>query len=380
MTPEKAINHEVHEEGEEKAVPRAAASRMKVRIFHASLLLASLALVAACSKSPLPPEPLRPVLTAVVGESVGDGAATYTGEVRSRYETPLAFRIGGKVAARLVDVGASVKAGDVLARLDPADSALSASAANAQLDLASADLARYRELRSKNFVSQAALDAKETSFKSAKAQAELARNQRDYTVLRADHAGVVEAVAAEVGQVVAAGQTVVRVAHTDALEVAVAIPESRLPERLKDAQITLWADARASYRGELRELSPVADAATRTYAARVTLLKPDSRVQLGMTAKVRFIDAQTSAQAARLAVPLTAIFQQDGQPALWVVGADQTLALRPVAVAVYGEQSAVIASGIQAGERIVVAGVHKLTAGEKIRPVEQKPASAAATK
>ena len=212
---------------------------MKAQILRASLVFASLSLIAACSKSPLPPEPLRPVLTVVIGERADERAATYSGEVRSRYETPLAFRIGGKIAARLVDVGASVKAGDVRARLAPADSALSAGAANAQLDLASADLARYRELRSRNFVSQAALDAKETSFKSAKAQAELARNQRDYTVLRADHAGVVEAVAAEVGQVVAAGQTVVRVAHTDALEVAVAIPESRIPERLRDAEITL---------------------------------------------------------------------------------------------------------------------------------------------
>lgn len=347
---------------------------MTAQILRAAIVLAALSL-AACSKSPLPPEPLRPVLTAVVGESTDDGAVTYSGEVRSRYETPLAFRIGGKIAARLVDVGATVKGGDVLARLDPADSALSASAANAQLDLASADLARYRELRAKNFVSQAALDAKETSFKSAKAQAELARNQSDYTVLRADHAGVVEAVSAEIGQVVAAGQTVVRVARSDALEVAVAIPESRIPERLKDAQITLWADEQASYRGVLRELSPVADAATRTYAARVTLIKPDSRVQLGMTAKVRFLDGQTGVQTARLSVPLTAIFQQDGRPALWVVGNDQTLSLRPVSVAAYGEQLAVIADGIQTGERIVVAGVHKLTAGEKIKPVEPKPAS-----
>ena len=353
---------------------------MKAQLFRAALVFASLALVAACSKPPQPPEPLRPVLTALVGERADDGAATYTGEVRSRYETPLAFRIGGKIVARLVDVGASVKVGDVLARLDPVDSALSASAAQAQLDLASADLTRYRELRSKSFVSQAALDAKETSFKSAKAQAELARNQSDYTALRADHAGVVEAVAAEVGQVVAAGQSVFRVAHTDALEVAVSIPEARISERLKDAEITLWADERASYRGVLRELSPVADAATRTYAARVSLLKPDSRVQLGMTAKVRFVDGQASAQAARLAVPLTAIFQQDGAPALWVVGADQTLALRPVAVAAYGEQRAVIASGIEAGERIVVAGVHKLVAGEKIRPFEQPPASAATSR
>ena len=353
---------------------------MKQPSAYVAAAISALILLSACSKAPLPPEPLRPVLTALVGERAEEGAATYSGEVRSRYETPLGFRIGGKIAARMVDVGATVKAGDVLARLDPADSALSASAANAQLDLANADMRRYRELRAKNFVSQAALDAKETSFKSAKAQADLARNQSDYTVLRADHSGVVEAVAAEVGQVVAAGQTVVRVARTDALEVAVAIPESRLPERLRDAEITLWADEQASYRGVLRELSPVADAATRTYAARVSIVNPDTRVQLGMTAKVRFLVDKAPVEAAHLAVPLAAIFQQDGRPALWVVGADQTLSLRPVAVAAYGEQSATLASGVKAGERIVVAGVHKLAAGEKIKAVDQQPSPAAAAK
>ena len=353
---------------------------MKTQLLRAAFVLSALSLAAACSKAPLPAEPLRPVLTAVIGERADDGAPVYSGEVRSRYETPLGFRIGGKIAARLVDVGARVKAGDVLARLDPADSALSASAANAQLDLASADMSRYRELRAKNFVSQAALDAKETSFKSAKAQADLARNQSDYTVLRADGAGVVEAVAAEVGQVVAAGQTVVRVARTDALEVAVAIPESRIPERLKGAEITLWADEQASYQGVLRELSPVADAATRTYAARVSIIKPDSRVQLGMTAKLRFLADKAAPEVARLSVPLAAIFQKDGQPALWIVGDDQTLTLRPVAVAAYGETRAILSSGVVAGERIVVAGVHKLTAGEKIKAVDQQPSGAVAAK
>ncbi|MBS1227043.1 MAG: efflux transporter, family, subunit [Proteobacteria bacterium] len=353
---------------------------MKRPTAYAVAAFSVLTLVCACSKAPLPAEPLRPVLTAVVGEGADESAPTYSGEVRSRYETPLGFRIGGKIVARLVDVGARVKAGDVLARLDPADSALSANAANAQLDLASADLARYRELRAKNFVSQAALDAKETTFKSAKSQAELARNQSDYTALRADHAGVVEAVAAEVGQVVAAGQTVFRVARTDTLEVAVVIPEVRLPERFKDAQITLWADEQASYQGVLRELSPAADALTRTYAARISIIKPDSRVQLGMTAKVRFLADKASAEPVRLTVPLAAIFQQDGQPALWVVGADQTVSLRPVAVAAYGETRATLASGVKAGERIVVAGVHKLAAGEKIKAVDQQPAAAVAAK
>ena len=347
-------------------------------ILRASLGLAALMLLSACGKAPLPPEPLRPVLTTVLGARAEHGEITYTGEVRSRYETPLAFRIPGKIAARLVDAGARVKAGDVLARLDPADTALTAAAASAQLELAEADVRRYRELRSKNFVSQAALDAKETSFKATRAQADLARNQSAYTVLRADHAGVVELVAAEVGQVVAAGQAVIRVARTDALEVALAIPEARRSElRLaKAARISLWSDEDAAYQGVLRELSAVADGATRTYAARVAIVKPDDRVLLGMTAKVTFLRDQAEASAAAaLAVPLTAIFQQDGQPALWVVGADQTLTLRPVTVAAYGETTATLASGVDTGERIVVAGVHRLSAGEKIRAVDALPAA-----
>ena len=347
---------------------------MKALMLRAVLCAGVSLVLVACDKAVPPPEPVRPVLTAVVGASSGGAEATYTGEVRSRYETQLGFRIPGKIAARLVDVGASVKAGEVLARLDPADTILSAAAATAQLELADADLRRYRELRSKNFVSQSALDAKETTFKATKAQADLARNQSSYTVLRADHAGVVAAVAAEVGQVVAAGQTVVRVARTDALEVAVAIPEVRMPDMrsLKTAEVSLWADQRASYPAVLRELSQVADPVTRTYAARVAILKPDARVALGMTANVTFLRDKADASAnATLGVPLTAIFQMDGKPALWIVGTDETLSLRAVDVAALGETTATLNGGVNAGERIVIAGVHKLTAGEKIKVVDQ---------
>lgn len=338
----------------------------------ALLFLAPAAFVlAACSKAPPPPEPPRPVLTRIVGESAGQGALVYAGEVRSRYETPLGFRIPGKVSARLVDAGAQVKAGDVLARLDPADTTLSLTAADAQLTLAEAEAKRYRELRRQNFVSQAALDAKETTLKSARAQADLARNQSAYTVLRAEQAGVVAQVAAEVGQVVAAGQTVLRVARPDTLEVAIAVPESRMPglRAGASAEVALWADDQARYAGVLRELAAVADPATRTYAARIAINHPDARVLLGMTAKVRFADAPRAAEPrdAPLAVPLTALFQQDGKPALWVVDAAQTVALRPVEVAAYGEATVTLRSGVKAGERIVIAGVHKLAAGEKIR-------------
>lgn len=335
-----------------------------------SLVAVTVVLLVACGKTEPRNEPLRPVLTHVLGAPAENVALTYSGEVRSRYETPLGFRIPGKIAARLVDAGSRVSAGDVLARLDPADTVLSAATANAQRALAEADVKRFRELRQKNFVSQAALDAKETAFKAAQSQADLALNQHAYTVLRADHAGVVERVAAEVGQVVAAGQTVVQIARTDTLEVALAIPESRLAEsRLrKTAAIHLWADEQASYEGVLRELSPVADAVTRTYAARFSILNPDDRIKLGMTARVHL---QKEDSASRLSVPLTAVFQQDGKTALWIVGSDQTVTLRPVTVASWGETEAVLAHGAHSGERIVVAGVHKLSAGEKIRAVEQ---------
>lgn len=342
------------------------------------LLPALLALAlagAACEKKAAPPDPPRPVLTQVVGEAADSELFSYSGEVRSRYETPLAFRIPGKISARLVDAGAVVKAGDVLARLDPADTALSAAAATAQLELASAELQRFRSLRERNFVSQAALEARETNFKAARAQADLARNQAAYSTLRAEQAGVVGLISAEVGQVVTAGQTVLRVARADTLEVAISIPEARMPfvRSLRNAEVALWADNRAIYQGELREVSPVADPVTRTYAARVAIRQPDARVLLGMTATVRFARKN---EKSVLTVPLTAIFQQpDGRPALWVLRADQTLSLRPIVVRAYREDAAVVAEGVQAGERVVVAGVHKVTNGETVKAIDRPSGS-----
>jgi len=264
-----------------------------------------------------------------------------------------------------------VKTGDVLARLDPADNALSVAAAVAQLDLASAELQRFRSLRERNFVSQAALDARETSFKAARAQADLARNQASYATLRAEQAGVVGLISAEVGQVVTAGQTVLRLARADTLEVAIAIPEAHMPlvRLLRDAEVGLWADKGAVYGGELREVSPVADPVTRTYAARVAIHQPDVRVLLGMTASVRFVGKN---EKPALTVPLMAIFQQaDGRPALWVLRADQTLSLRPVVVRAYREDAAIIGEGVQAGERVVVAGVHKVVNGETVTAIDR---------
>ena len=329
-----------------------------------ALVLAA-TLVAACSEKPLPPAPPKVVRTLIVGAAESAGTPSYSGEVRARYETPLGFRVGGKIAVRLVDAGARVKAGQPLARLDAADAALQAEQADASRALAEADARRFRDLRARNFVSQAALDAKETALTAASARAGLARNQSTYTTLAADHAGIVAAVLAEPGQVVTAGQPVLRVARDGEREVAIALPEGAFAG-LKpgaEAEIGLWSGGR-TYGGRLRELAPAADPATRTYAARVSVTDADEALALGMTASVRFAVA---GRAPLPVVPLAALHQQGGEPAVWVVGADRAVSLRKVRVAAYTDAGAAVAEGLTAGERIVAAGVHKLTAGEKVR-------------
>lgn len=351
---------------------------MIVRPKLAAGILASLfpaiLLLAGCGREVPPAEPLRPVLTERAGLSANDAASVYSGEVRSRVEQALAFRIAGKLSERLIDAGAVIKPGQILAKLDPLDTALSANAAEAQRQLADADAGRYRELKSRNFVSQAALDSRETALKAAAAQADLARNQSAYTVLKADQPGVVGQVLAEVGQVVTAGQPIFRVARPDTLEVFISIPESRLAEARKasDADVTLWAEESVHYKGKLREIAAMADPATRTYAARVSILDADPRVVFGMTANVRFLNVGSTE---KISIPQTALFQKDAKPAVWLVAADDTVALRPVEVERYLDDRVELKSGLQLGERIVVAGVHKLSSGEKIRVAEKAPNS-----
>ena len=344
-----------------------------------AFLLILLSVLGGCGKESSPEAKIeQPALTLVVGAATSESGNVYSGEIRARHETQLGFRTGGKIIERLVDAGARVQAGQVLMRLDPADSGLQANSAQAQYQLAEAEAKRYRELRDKNFVSQSALDAKETALKAASAQAGLAGNQADYTTLRADHSGVIAAISAEIGQVVSAGQTVMRLAQDGEREVAIAIPETQYAT-LKvgaTADVTLWSEGNEAAQpgarprklvGRLRELSPAADPASRTYAARVALSGADAQAALGMTAEVRF---KSHDKRDQLVVPLSAIFQQGDQAAVWIVAADHSVSLRKVVVAAYRDDGAVISSGIAAGERIVSAGVHKLNAGEKIRVIE----------
>ncbi|RLJ68021.1 efflux RND transporter periplasmic adaptor subunit [Sulfurisoma sediminicola] len=333
--------------------------------------IAAVLTLAGCGEKSPPPEAQQagPKLVKALKVGAGDTAQSnrYSGEVRARYESTLGFRTGGKIVERLVDAGAHVRAGQPLARLDPADAQLTATQAEANRALAAADLKRTQDLRAKNFISQAALDTKEAAAKAADAQAGLARNQAGYTMLTADAAGVIAAVLAEPGQVVSAGQGVFRLARDGEREVAIGIPESRIAGLKVGAGATVELWAGKSYKGVLRELAPAADSATRTFAARISIVDADPAIALGMTATATFTDAG----ADRIVVPLAALIQKGDAASVWVIGKDATVVQRPVEVERFGDGGAVLKSGLNPGELIVAAGAFKLTAGEKVRLAEE---------
>lgn len=336
---------------------------------------------AACAEKEQPVEDVRPVTVVKVAPTGADLDVRYTGDVRARYETALGFRVPGKIVSRDVEVGTRVKRGQTLARLDPSDFRLNIESAQSQLAAAQADylqakddLQRYRNLFDQKFISAAEFDRRQNAYVVAKAKLEQAqaqlgvtRNQSAYTTLRADQDGIITAVAAEVAQVVAAGQEVVRLARLDEKEVVVNVPESRL-DQLKGADqvsITLWAQPDAKFAGRIREVSPSADRVTRTYTVKVTLLRPTADVQLGMTANVLL---GTASDPAVIRLPLTALYQQGQQPAVWTVDPKTSaVVLTPVQIARYTQEAVEIASGLKPGDVVVRAGVHKLSPGQKVR-------------
>lgn len=334
-----------------------------------------------CSREEATPEPLRAVNVVRVSSQSSSAQVAYSGEVKPRYETALGFRIGGKIVERLVDVGDMVKQGDVLARLDPQDQQLNSkavksrlAAADAAYKQAKADLQRYSHLYEEKFISRAEFDRRQTEYNVARAElaqvrAELAvvENQADYTRLRADHPGVVTMIEAEVGQVVAAGQTVMKVARTTEKEVAISIPENQLGElkAATDITITLWASPQQRYGGEVREISPVADPVTRTYAVRISIENAGSEVKLGMTANVYL---KGIAQANTFELPSTALFHQGEGAAVWRVDPETNrVKAAQVEVARYFDDKVAVSNGLSDGDIVVRAGVHKLFEGESVR-------------
>lgn len=338
---------------------------MRHRILAAALAAALVA--AGCSKPETPAQPLRTVRVMKIDGAAVSGGLTFPGEVRARYESRLGFRLGGKLVERRVDVGAAVKKGQVLARLDAQDAALNAAQAEAGRALAEAEAKRYRELREKNFVSQAVLDAKETALKTAAAQAGVARNQAGYTTLVADRDGVVTAVEAEAGQVVAAGQTVLRVAEGNEKEIVIAVPEGDV-EKVRGAEgfaVSLNSLPGRSWTGRLRELSPSADAATRTFTARIGVAQADEAVRLGMSARV---EAKVGLRDTALRLPLSAFFTRNDQANVWVVDpATQTVKLTKVETNGVSGNEMRVKAGLQSGQLVVTAGANLLEDGQKVR-------------
>ena len=341
-------------------------------------------LLVACSEKPPVVEDIRPVRAIQISPAGAENVVELAGEIQPRYESRLGFRVGGKVIARQVEIGSVVKRGQLLMQIDPRDLQLSQSQANASvnaaasnLSLAKAEYERYRELRQKNFVSQAVLDAKEAAYKSALANHEqsnaalnIATNQNSYANLVADADGVVTALQAEAGQVVAAGTPVVQLARTGEKEARISIPEDQVEmvRQVKEMQVRIWANQALVLRGQLRELSPVADPATRTYTAKISIPNAPPEVRLGMTATVRFI---TKADKNLIRLPLTALLNEKNQTSIWVI---ENGAVKSVPVQVGGVMGneVVIASGVNAGQMIVTAGVNTLRAGQKVNVLGQE--------
>lgn len=341
-------------------------------------------LLNACSEKQVQQPEIRPVKSQVVRLQLMASESSYSGEVRARYETRLAFRVGGKITGRYVEVGQEVKAGQALARLDPQDLQLSVmakraqrDAAKADFDKAKADLDRYAHLLERKFISPAEFDqrrlayeAARSRFEQAEAQLSFDANQAAYSTLVADHAGVVTSVDAEVGQVVAPGQSVVRVARLDEKEVLVNVPESRVEElrAVEHPKVVLWANPGKIYSGRLREIAPDADRLTRTYAAKVSIIDADDSVRLGMTANV-LLGEVGRASGARL--PLTALIQRGKQPQVWVVDPKTgKVHARPVKVGDYIDNDVMILAGLQDGARVVTAGASLLFEGQQVKVMD----------
>lgn len=355
-----------------------------------------LALTLASCGDPAPAEeagpPARPVQVITASLTPMEADKTFVGVVRARREIDQSFRVGGKVAQRYVDVGQRVKAGQLIATLDPQDLRLQLESAEAEFAAATANLAqttaedgRYRTLTARGFASNADLDRKSVAKEEASGRLErarrsldLARNQLAYTDLKVDADGVVMSTSAEPGQVVTAGQTVARLARLDEKEAAVALPETALAAARSDsATVTLWAEPDRVFKARLRELSPQADATSRTYAARFTLEGADDTVALGMTT---FVTLRPANLVKVVRLPLSAVFDKGVGARVFVVDPNtHTLEARPVTVAGYTSDSALISEGLTAGEQVVTMGVQTLDPGRVVRTVPAKVDVARAT-
>lgn len=359
--------------------------------FLACLLLPLMMFLGCTPQDRQPQQVARPVKVVRIGGETAAGVMSFAGEVRARYETTLAFRVSGKMIHRPVEVGDLVHKGQRLARLDSNDYQLGTDALHAQLKSARAeqdflrdDLTRYRELLNQRVISPAEFDRRETAYITArervaalKAQLSQAANQLQYTDLLADRDGVVTALEAEVGQVVAAGQPVVKLARLDEKEIHIDISEQRVAEIAlhQKVRVTLWAGGDRQITARIREIAAAADPASRTYRVKATVLEGQDEARLGKTATV-WIPLTTPS---RIAVPLSAVFTPQNEPErprVWVVD-EQAGTVRSVPVqlgeSLDGER--IVVEGVVPGQLVVSAGVQRLAEGQAVRVPEQVAAA-----
>jgi len=326
-------------------------------------------------------EPVRPVLVATTHYEAETPERSFVGTIKPRIEADIGFRVAGKVAKRLVEVGQAVDVGQPLATLDEVDLKLQAEQSEAEFRAATGVLAqasaaetRAKELRIKGWTTDAQMDQARATADEARARlnraqrsVELTKNSLSYATVVADTRGVVTATLIEPGVVVSAGQPAIRVARLAEKEAVVSIPETLL-ERAKSgaASVTLWSEPNKKYAARLREIAPAADAATRTYLAKFSLPDAGDSVSLGMTATLTLCDPATT-RVARL--PLSALFNEGREPSLYVVDDKGAVTLKPVVVKSYESKDVLVTSGVTEGEKVVALGVQKLDPAQRVRVV-----------
>ncbi|RNM24860.1 efflux RND transporter periplasmic adaptor subunit [Dickeya undicola] len=347
------------------------------------LLLASLLSGCDNTSSEPAPAPPRPVRTVTVAPSATGEVLSQTGEIRPTEETALGFRLDGRVISRAVDVGAVVKAGDVIATLDARDSENQLQSAKADLAravaserLAEQNLNRMKLLAPNGAISRSQLDEAQSNWasavsvrESAQASVKSAQDRLGYTRLSAPVAGVITAVSANPGQVVNAGQEVVRLATFTGRDAVFNVSERLITSGLKDPLVTvsLLSNPAIKTQGHVRDVSPLADSETRTWRVRVSLVEPPQEMVLGATVQGEV----TLPGGNAIELPASALTRQGDRPAVFVVDPQtQTLRLQPITLRNYSDSQIVVADGLTVGDKVVTAGVSKLRAGEKVALTE----------
>jgi RND family efflux transporter MFP subunit len=337
--------------------------------------------VGACSPTGIDTsEVIRPVRVLELQSTSSTFKESFPAQIEPRFQANLSFQVGGKLVQRLVNVGDRVKKGQVLAKLDPNDLSLALQAARAEFDAASTDhdqlktdLGRARNLRNQGFISEAELDRRQSSLDAASSRLAQARaklstqaNQRRYGELRAPNEGVISMVYVEAGQVVPAGQSVLKWANAKDIQVSMAVPESRVADIYINqvAQVVLWSDKK-SLNAKVREISPVADPATRTFSVLLDVDDPEKLSRFGMSATVQFTHV---AEPNIFKLPISALLSEHTGAFVWVFDEDQGIVKRrPIQSYDLSESEFLVKEGLKNGELIVVAGTHVLNDGQKVR-------------